>query len=53
MTPQAVITIGLVLIVVPAVGIVICTIIEKRRETKQKRLACLQDPVVVRQIFSR
>lgn len=53
MTPTAVITIGLVLIAVPAVGIVICTIIEKRRDQKQKRLACLQDPIVVRQILSR
>ena len=44
---------GLSLVILASTGIIACFFIEKRREQKEKRLACLQDPVVVRQIFSR
>jgi len=52
-SPTAIITIGLLLVVCSSAMILVAHFAERRRALRAKRLACLQDPVTVRSLFKK
>lgn len=53
MTPQTVITIGLILTVGASALLIAAILLSRRAEAREKRLACLRDPMVCREVFRK
>ena len=53
MSPTAIITIGLLLVVCSSAMILVAHFAERRRDLRAKRLECLKDPVTVRSLFKK
>lgn len=53
MSPTAIITIGLLLVVCSSAMILVAHFAERRRDLRAKRLECLKDPINCRNILKR